>query len=331
MNFSWPSSSSSSIVFSLPKSRIFRGLDTGAGAHAPRRHEGGRGHPVLGRPSGRPSCRVRSFHCSGPLPLRKRDVAEEAQTIDRDELRPPKLGASDNDSLEIWEGNRKSSIYFGAVGNDDEKMTTNTTKTATVAVAALALVAMTLAYSALVLPASAQLASTSTTTSTTPTTQTATPTSPSNSIRPQWAGQAAPFRGGEGRGNLQQANLTVGQTITMTSTSGKYYAVGSTTKNGTASGTVTFTVTSKLSAGWTVSLTQGTIVVNGTTYTVSSGTAQMDRAATNLVGQGATTPSGQFLIHAAARGSFVGTTTSMSLDLSAGTTEYLVFLSGTAK
>jgi hypothetical protein len=214
-------------------------------------------------------------------------------------------------------------------------MTTNTTKTATVAVAALALVAMTLAYSALVLPASAQLASTSTTTSTTPTTQTATPTSPSNSIRPQWAGQAAPFRGGgergEGRGNLQQANLTVGQTITMTSTSGKYYAVGSTTKNGTASGTVTFTVTGKLSAGWTVSLTQGTIVVNGTTYTVSSGTAQMDRAATNLVGQGATTSSAQFLIHAAARGSFVGTTTSMSLDLSAGTTEYLVFLSGTAK
>src|ERR1700730_10111576 len=104
------------------------------------------------------------------LYLCRSDVAEEAQTIDRDELRPPKLGASDNDSLEIWEGNRKSSIYFGAVGNDDEKMTTNTTKTATVAVAALALVAMTLAYSALVLPASAQLASTSTTTPTTPTT-----------------------------------------------------------------------------------------------------------------------------------------------------------------
>jgi glutamate synthase domain-containing protein 3 len=129
----------------------------------------------------------------------------------------------------------------------------------------------------------------------------------------------------------QQANLTVGQTISITSTQGKYYVAGDASKNGTASGNVTFTVTGKLSAGWTVSITQGSIVVDGTTYAVSSGTAQMDRAASQLVGQGAATPSGQFLLQAAAYGSFAGTSASMSLDLNAGTTEYLVILSGTVK
>jgi len=210
-------------------------------------------------------------------------------------------------------------------------MATKTTKAAAAAVAATALAVM-LAYSAMVLPASAQ----------TPATQASasnTNTSFSNSALPgQFAGYGAgqalgagPMREGPGPRQAPQANLTVGQTITVSSTQGKYFVVGDAAHNGTASGTVTFTVTGKLAAGYTLSLTQGSLVVDGTTYTVSSGSAQMDRAANALVGQGATTPSGQFLIRASAHGSFAGTTATMSLDLGAGSTEYLVFLAGTVK
>jgi hypothetical protein len=139
-------------------------------------------------------------------------------------------------------------------------------------------------------------------------------------------------RGGPGRAPQQeQANLTVGQTITVTSTQGRFYVVGDANDSGTASGTVTFTVTGKLASGYTLSITQGSVVVNGTTYTISSGSAQMDPAATTLTGQGATTPAGQFIIRADAHGSFAGSSAMMSLDLGAGTTEYLVTLTGTVE
>ena len=217
-------------------------------------------------------------------------------------------------------------------------MTTKTTKTATVAAVALALVVVMLAYSTMLSPASAQAA-----TSTTSTTSASNTSSNTSAPPGQWAGpggQQALFQGGQGRGgqgpinhgpSQQQVNLTVGQTITVTSTQGKFYAVGNTTDNGTASGTVTFTVTGRLTAGYTLSITQGSIVVNGTTYTISSGSAQMGRAATTLTGQGATTPSGAFIIQASARGSFEGTSATMSLDLGIGTTEYLVTLAGTVQ
>lgn len=221
---------------------------------------------------------------------------------------------------------------------------TTKTKTATVAAVALTLVAAFLAYSAMVAPASAQTAATSSTSS----------TSASSTIRNshappgpgQWMvpngqggqggfGRGGPFQGGQMRGgqgpSQQQANLTVGQTISVTSTQGRFLVVGDSAENGTASGTVTFTVTGKLSAGYTLSITQGNIVVNGTTYTLSSGSAQMDRAATTLTGQGTTTPSGQFIVQASARGSFAGSSATVSIDLGAGTTEYLVTLTGTVE
>lgn len=208
-------------------------------------------------------------------------------------------------------------------------MTNNATKKATIAAAALTLVAVVLVYSTIMLPVSAQ----------SPTTSTSSIASGgTNAPHGQWAApgvQHASLQRGAARGGQwsaqQQANLTVGQTITISSTQGKFYAVGNKGDNGTASGSITFTVTGKLAAGYTLSLTSGNVVIGGTTYTVSSGSAQMNRAANALVGQGATTTSGQFLLRATAHGSFVGTTASMSLDLNAGTTEYLVFLAGTAQ
>ena len=87
-------------------------------------------------------------------------------------------------------------------------------------------------------------------------------------------------------------------------------------------------MTGKLSAGYTLSITSGSLVVNGATYTVSSGSAQMGRDAGRLVGQGATSSSDAFLVSASAHGSFAGNSATMSLDLSSGSSEYLVFLAG---
>lgn len=225
-------------------------------------------------------------------------------------------------------------------------MMTKSAKTAAAATVALGVVAVMLAYSAFVTPASAQTAATSSTSSSTATSSASSTTTGAPPGQGPWGGFGGPgqgpggrgqafqamFQGGPARGGQGQqaaANLTVGQTITVTSTQGTYYVVGSSGSNGTASGTVTFTVTGKLTGGYTLSISSGSLTIAGTTYKVSSGSAQMDRGAQTLTGQGTTTPSGEFLIQASARGTFAGTSANVSLDLSSGTTEYLVNLVGT--
>jgi len=133
---------------------------------------------------------------------------------------------------------------------------------------------------------------------------------------------------GMGQGGAAPS-FTSGQVITVTSTSGNYFVVGSQGKtNGTASGTLTFTVGGKLHAGYTLSVS-GVITVAGTTYTVTSGSAVMGPGGANIVGTGATSPSGTFILRASARGDFAGSATSkVSLDFSNGTTEYAVILTG---
>jgi hypothetical protein len=128
-----------------------------------------------------------------------------------------------------------------------------------------------------------------------------------------------------------QANLSVGQTITVTSTSGEYSIVSSSSTDGTASGTLTFTVTGKLSQGYILSLTSGSLSIAGTTYTISSGSAQMDPAGVVISGQGTANPTGQFIVHAMAHGTFAGSSASVSLDFTNGTTEYQVTLNGTVQ
>lgn len=132
--------------------------------------------------------------------------------------------------------------------------------------------------------------------------------------------------------------LTVGQVFNITSTQGHFRVVGDKSENGTASGTVTFTVTGKFANGYTLSMTSGTLDVNGTTYAITSGSAQTGRFAHHMVGQGTTaltgttsgaTASGAFLMRATARGTFGGEYATMSLDLQSGTTEYAISLVGT--
>ncbi len=213
-------------------------------------------------------------------------------------------------------------------------MKTRTAKTATFgAIAAMVAVAL-LAYLAVATSASAQSATTSTTTSTS--TSQSQQCNYTQSMQGQWQGTGASFQWNGGppaqyfhSGPSQgEVNLTVGETITVASTSGEYYVAGASNTNGSASGTITFTVTGKLSQGYTLSITGGSLTIAGTTYTIASGSAQMDPSGATISGQGTTSQNGSFIIRASAHGTFVGSTASVSLDFSNGTTEYLVTLTG---
>jgi len=129
--------------------------------------------------------------------------------------------------------------------------------------------------------------------------------------------------------------LSVGQVITITSTQGHYRVVGDKSENGTASGTMTFTVTGKFAGGYSLSITTGVLSVNGTAYAVSQGSAEMGPYAHHMVGQGTVGPviapagstaTGAFLMSATARGTFGGEYATVSIDLQSRTTEYLISL-----
>jgi len=145
-----------------------------------------------------------------------------------------------------------------------------------------------------------------------------------------WGGPGPFGGGGGGRGQAQAATFTTGQTITLTSTAGSYFVVGTQGKtNGTASGTLTLTVDGKLTAGYILSV-GGSVTVAGTTYNVTSGSAVMGPGGANIQGEGATSSSGSYILRATARGNFSGTTSAkVTLDFSNGTTEYAVSLTST--
>ena len=204
-------------------------------------------------------------------------------------------------------------------------MQTNTVQKATLAIAATVLALVVVGYFAMAPPVAAQ-----TSTSTSTTAQTRVPGS--GMMNGFGAGGAFRQNGpmtAPGRAPAQtQVNISVGQTFTITSSSGEYFVPNNRSTNGTASGTLTFTVTGKLSEGYTLSVTSGSVKVAGTTYTIASGTAQMNRGASGVSGQGSLTPSGEFIFTASAHGTFVGSTGTVSMDLQSGSSEYLVLLSG---
>jgi hypothetical protein len=84
----------------------------------------------------------------------------------------------------------------------------------------------------------------------------------------------------------QKIQLTPGETITLTSVAGGYWVVGQPSSNGTASGTMTLQVTGALKAGYTISVTGGSFNINGTTYTISGGSAELGPHGRSMVGQG---------------------------------------------
>jgi hypothetical protein len=219
-------------------------------------------------------------------------------------------------------------------------MTTRFMKTAIVTASTVAIIAILLA-SPSILAAGAQTATSTSSNSSSSGTSTAS----STSVTCQGPGGMGPgfpssqggglMAGGQGfgqgfGGRQSRADVSVGQKISFTSTSGHYFVVGNRAENGTASASLTFTVTGNLTEAYTLSIS-GTIVIGSTTYTISSGSGQMTPSATSISGQGTTSTSGAFVLQATARGSFVGTTSSVSLDIQSGSTEYLVSLSGSVQ
>ncbi len=80
--------------------------------------------------------------------------------------------------------------------------------------------------------------------------------------------------------------LSAGQTVTLASVAGGYWEVGDRAANGTASGTMTLQVTGTFAGGYSLSLTGGSFSINGTTYTITSGSAELGPYGIRMAGQG---------------------------------------------
>jgi hypothetical protein len=124
----------------------------------------------------------------------------------------------------------------------------------------------------------------------------------------------------------QKIDLSTGQTITLTSVAGGWHEVGNPSVNGTATGTLTLEVTGAFSRGYALSITGGSFSINNTTYTVSSGSAEMGPYGFHMVGQGQA-GTASFLFGFRDIGKFGSTNYAIvGVDLKAGSSEYFARL-----
>src|SRR5271157_2560855 len=109
----------------------------------------------------------------------------------------------------------------------------------------------------------------------------------------------------------EKISYSVGQTITLTSIAGGFHEVGNPSVNGTASGTLTLQVTGV------------SFDINGTTYTVSGGSAEMGPYGYHMVGQGQA-GTGSFLFGFKDLGKFGSSNYAIvGVDLNAGSSQWL--------
>ncbi len=119
----------------------------------------------------------------------------------------------------------------------------------------------------------------------------------------------------------QRIQLTDGQTITLTSVAGGYWVVGNRNSNGTASGSMTLQVSGSLVGGYVLTVTGGSLNINGTTYAISGGTAELGPRGTYTVGQGQS-GTAQFLFLERNLGRFGGANYgALRIDLKNGASE----------
>ena len=116
--------------------------------------------------------------------------------------------------------------------------------------------------------------------------------------------------------------LTAGQAITLTSVAGGYWVVGDRASNGTASGSMTLQVSGSLTGGYILSVTGGSFDINGTTYTISGGSAQLGPHGRYMVGNGQA-GTAQFLFLDRNLGKFGSTNYGvLRVDLKGGPSEF---------
>ena len=84
----------------------------------------------------------------------------------------------------------------------------------------------------------------------------------------------------------ERIRLSQGQTITLTSVAGGYWVVGDRGSNGTASGSITLQVSGSLTGGDILTVTGGELNINGSTYSISSGSAELGPYGVYMVGHG---------------------------------------------
>ena len=122
--------------------------------------------------------------------------------------------------------------------------------------------------------------------------------------------------------SAQPIQLSSGQTITLTSVAGGYWVVGDRTVNGTASGSMTLQVSGDLTGGYILTVTGGSFNVNGTTYTISTGSAELGPRGYCMVGNGQA-GTGQFLFLDRNLGKFGNTNYGvLRVDLKDGSSEF---------
>ncbi len=120
----------------------------------------------------------------------------------------------------------------------------------------------------------------------------------------------------------QTFQLSAGQTITLSSVAGGYWVVGDRATNGTASASMTLEVSGALSWGYALTVTGGTLNFNGTTYTISNGSAELGRYGVYMVGQGQA-GTAQFLFLGKDLGRFGSTNYGvLRVDLKDGSSEF---------
>ena len=124
-----------------------------------------------------------------------------------------------------------------------------------------------------------------------------------------------------------KADLALGQTITMTSISGGYKELSTPSINGTATGSVSLQVTGVFKRGYALEVTGGTLSFGGTTYAISSGSAELGPYGVHMVGQAQAGSSAQLLFAARNLGAF-GTSKYgiLRVDLISGANEFGVRL-----
>ncbi|MDG6901115.1 MAG: hypothetical protein JRM80_04060 [Nitrososphaerota archaeon] len=122
--------------------------------------------------------------------------------------------------------------------------------------------------------------------------------------------------------NLDKIQLSTGQAVTLTSVAGGYWEVGDRAVNGTASGTMTLQVTGAFKGGYALSVTGGSLSINGTTYTISGGSAELGPYGIRMVGQGQS-GTAQFLFGDRGLGNFGNSNYAiLRVDLQNGSSEF---------
>lgn len=134
------------------------------------------------------------------------------------------------------------------------------------------------------------------------------------------------LQGSQQQKQLDRIHLTVGQSISLSSVSGGYRQIGNPSVNGTATGSLSLKVTGALTGGYALAVSGGSVTLGGTSYAITTGSAELGPYGARMVGQGQAGTS-QFLFASRALGKFGSTGYGvLRIDLSNGANEFAVRL-----